>query len=118
MTTFCTISAPACRLLTDLHSFGEIFSPSSHFDNRRRPESPVGTPWHDRCTHRGRAFIERLTRNWGEQPMTHANVLTDSVSPADTAFFKSDRLRTIDRYIDYFASGVAASGADEHDLAE
>src|SRR5207245_1281792 len=82
MTTFCTISAPACRLLTDLHSFGEIFSPSSHFDNRRRPERPVGTSWHDRCTHTGRAFIEPLTWNWGAQLMTQANSLIDSVSPA------------------------------------
>ena len=46
--------------------------------------------------------------------MTHANVLTDSVSPAVPAFFKSDRPRTIDRYIDYFGGGSAALGAEGH----
>jgi hypothetical protein len=50
--------------------------------------------------------------------MTHVNVLTDSVSPAVAAFFKSDRPRTIDRYIDYFGGGGAASGAEEHVLVE
>ena len=50
--------------------------------------------------------------------MTHANVLTDPVSTAVAAFFKSDRLRTIDRYIDYFGGGGAASGAEEHVLVE
>ena len=50
--------------------------------------------------------------------MTHANVLTDSGSPAVAAFFKSDRPRTIDRYIDYFGGESAASGAEEHVLVE
>ncbi len=50
--------------------------------------------------------------------MTHANVLTDPVSTAVAAFFKSDRLRTIDRYIDYFGGGSAAAGAEEHVLVE
>ena len=50
--------------------------------------------------------------------MTHANVLTDPVSTTVAAFFKSDRLRTIDRYIDYFGGGGAASGAEEHVLVE
>ena len=50
--------------------------------------------------------------------MTHANVLTDSASPAVAAFFKSDRPRTIDRYIDYFGGESAASGAEEHVLVE
>jgi len=45
------------------------------------------------------------------------NVLTDSVS-AVAAFFKSDRPRTIDRYIDYFGGESAASGAEEHVLVE
>ncbi len=45
------------------------------------------------------------------------NVLTDSVS-AVAAFFKSDRPRTIDRYIDYFGGGSAAAGAEEHVLVE
>ena len=50
--------------------------------------------------------------------MTHANVLTDPVSTAVAAFFKSDRPRTIDRYIDYFGGGSAAAGAEEHVLVE
>src|SRR5262249_32549508 len=44
--------------------FRRNFFTSSHFDNLRRPERPAGTSWHDRCTHRRRAFIERLTLNW------------------------------------------------------
>ena len=50
--------------------------------------------------------------------MTHANILIDSVLPAAAAFFKSDRPRTIDRYIDYFGGGSAAAGAEEHVLVE
>jgi len=50
--------------------------------------------------------------------MRHANVLTNSVSPAVAAFFKRDRPRTIDRFIDYFGGEPAASGADEHVLVE
>jgi len=35
------------------------------------------------------------------------------VSPAVAAFFKSDRPRTIDRYIDYFGGDGIPSVADE-----
>jgi len=46
--------------------------------------------------------------------MAHSNVPTDSkrVPQAVVAFFKSDRPRTIDRYIDYFGGDGSASAAD------
>ena len=50
--------------------------------------------------------------------MAHSNVPTDSrrVPQAVAAFFKSDRPRTIDRYIDYFGGEGSAPAAGEHTL--
>jgi len=47
--------------------------------------------------------------------MAHPNALTDSkrVPQAVAAFFKSDRPRTIDRYIDYFGGDGIPSVAEE-----
>ena len=47
--------------------------------------------------------------------MAHPSVMNDSgrVSPAVAAFFKSDRPRTIDRYIDYFGDDGIPSVAED-----
>ena len=47
--------------------------------------------------------------------MAHPSVMNDSarVSPAVAAFFKSDRPRTIDRYIDYFGGDGIPSVAED-----
>jgi hypothetical protein len=52
--------------------------------------------------------------------MAHPNVLTDSkrVPQAVAAFFKSDRPRTIDRYIDYFGGDATCLAAEEHALRD
>jgi len=51
--------------------------------------------------------------------MAH-KVLTDSkrAPAAVAAFFKSDRPRTIDRYIDYFGGDDSAPAAEEQTLRE